>query len=475
MNGTDRHIAVWNNCLQIIESNIDPQKFSTWFKPIRPVSLVDSTLTVEVPSDFFRDYIEGAYLDLLKLTLKRAIGAGAQLHYMVRPVQVEKPMVYPASHGLTPTNKTVPISTYQPSGSPSPFVFPGVQRVKIDPRLNPVYCFANLIEGECNRMGVTAGENISLSPGKTPFNPLFIFGGPGLGKTHLIQATGIAIKERYPDLVVLYVTGNEFKTQYMDAIKGNRLVDFMAFYMRIDVLLVDDIQDLLGQGSQNAFFNVFNHLHQSGKQLVFTSDRAPVDLQNFEERLLSRFKWGLSVELSRPEYETRLSMLRARAFREGVQVDDEVLGFLASRIKSNFRELEGSLISLIANATLCHKEITVSLAESITGKIVGEKKTDVSIDLIVDTVCEYFNITRDILLSKSRKRQIVQARQIAMYECRNLIPNCSLSTIGAELGGKDHATVLHACTTVQDLMATDKAFRQYVSDVESMISVPAER
>ena len=475
MNGTDRHIAVWNNCLQIIESNIDPQKFSTWFKPIRPVSLVDSTLTVEVPSDFFRDYIEGAYLDLLKLTLKRAIGAGAQLHYMVRPVQVEKPMVYPASHGLTPTNKTVPISTYQPSGSPSPFVFPGVQRVKIDPRLNPVYCFANLIEGECNRMGVTAGENISLSPGKTPFNPLFIFGGPGLGKTHLIQATGIAIKERYPDLVVLYVTGNEFKTQYMDAIKGNRLVDFMAFYMRIDVLLVDDIQDLLGQGSQNAFFNVFNHLHQSGKQLVFTSDRAPVDLQNFEERLLSRFKWGLSVELSRPEYETRLSMLRARAFREGVQVDDEVLGFLASRIKSNFRELEGSLISLIANATLCHKEITVSLAESITGKIVGEKKTDVSIDLIVDTVCEYFNITRDILLSKSRKRQIVQARQIAMYECRNLIPNCSLSTIGAELGGKDHATVLHACTTVQDLMATDKAIRQYVSDVESMISVPVER
>ena len=324
-------------------------------------------------------------------------------------------------------------------------------------------------------MGVTAGENISLSPGKTPFNPLFIFGGPGLGKTHLVQATGIAIKERYPDLVVLYVTGNEFKTQYMDAVKGNRLVDFMAFYMKIDVLLVDDIQDLLGQGSQNAFFNVFNHLHQSGKQLVFTSDRAPVDLQNFEERLLSRFKWGLSVELSRPEYETRLSMLRARAFREGVQVDDEVLAFLASRIKSNFRELEGSLISLIAHATLCHKEITVSLAESITGKIVGEKQSDVSIDLIVDTVCEYFNITRDILLSKSRKRQIVQARQIAMYECRNLIQNCSLSTIGAELGGKDHATVLHACTTVQDLMATDKAFRQYVTDIEGMISVPVER
>ena len=475
MTGQDRHIAVWNNCLQIIANNIDPQKFNTWFKPIRPVSLVDSTLTVEVPTDFFRDYIEGAYLDLLKLTLKRAIGAGAQLHYMVRPVQVEKPMVYPASHGLAPTNKTVAINTAQPSGSPSPFVFPGVQRLKIDPRLNPVYCFANLVEGECNKLGINAGGNISMAPGKTAFNPLFIFGGPGLGKTHLIQATGIAIKEKFPELVVLYVTGNEFKTQYMDAIKGNRLVDFMAFYMKIDVLLVDDIQDLMGQGSQNAFFNVFNHLHQSGKQLIFTSDRAPVDLQNFEERLLSRFKWGLSVELYKPDYETRLAMLKARAFREGVAIDEEVLAFLASRIKSNFRELEGTLISLIANATLGHKEISVSLAESITGKIVGEEQTDVSIDLIVDTVCEYFNITRDILLSKSRKRQIVQARQIAMYECRNLIPNCSLSTIGSELGGKDHATVLHACTTVQDLMSTDKTFRQYVTDIENMVAVPVER
>ncbi len=475
MTGQDRHIAVWNNCLQIIASNIDPQKFSTWFKPIRPVSLVDSTLTVEVPTDFFRDYIEGAYLDLLKMTLKRAVGAGAQLHYMVRPVQVEKPMVYPASHGLAPTNHTVAINTAQPSGSPSPFVFPGVQRLKIDPRLNPVYCFENLIEGECNKLGINAGGNISQAPGRTPFNPLFIFGGPGLGKTHLIQATGIAIKEKFPDLVVLYVSGNEFKTQYMDAIKGNRLVDFMAFYMKIDVLLVDDIQDLLGQGSQNAFFNVFNHLHQSGKQLIFTSDRAPVDLQNFEDRLLSRFKWGLSVELLKPDYETRLQMLKARAFREGVAIDDEVLSFLASRIKSNFRELEGTLISLIANATLGHKEITVSLAEGLVGKIVGEEQTDISIDLIVDTVCEYFNITRDILLSKSRKRQIVQARQIAMYECRNLIPNCSLSTIGSELGGKDHATVLHACTTVQDLMSTDKAFRQYVADIESMVAVPVER
>ena len=260
----------------------------------------------------------------------------------------------------------------------------------------------------------------------------------------------------------------------MDAVKGNRIVDFIAFYQRIDVLIVDDIQDLATPGAQNSFFNVFNHLHGSGKQLIFTSDRAPADLQNFEERLLSRFKWGLSVELSRPDYATRVKMLKSRSEREGVALEEEVLAYLASRIKTNFRELEGTLTSLVAYATLGHSDISLDLVRTVTGNIVGEEHTDVTTDLILKTVCEYFNITRDQLLAPTRKRQIVQARQIAMYECRNLIPNCSLSTIGAELGGKDHATVVHACTTVQDLVQIDKQFRQWVEDIESMVVVPVE-
>ena len=470
----ERHISVWNNCLRFIQQNIDPKQFNVWFRPIKPVSLVESTLTVEVPSEFFREYVEDAYLDMLKAALKKELGVAAKLLYQVTPVKQQPSMTYPAAHGNVPVNKSISVETFSRADNPGPFVFPGVQRVQVNSQLNPTYCFENLIVGECNKMGFTAGESISAAPGKTAFNPLFLFGGPGLGKTHLAQAIGIAIKKKYPELVVLYVPANRFKIQYMDATNGkNKLTDFLAFYMKMDVLIVDDIQDLQSPGSQNAFFNIFNYLHQSGKQLIFTSDRPSVELENFEERLLSRLKWGLSVELHKPDFTTRLNMLKARAFREGVTLDEDVLHFLATRIKSNFRELEGALISLIANATLAHKEITVELAESITDKIVGEEKVDVTIDKVQKIVCDYFNITRDELLSKTRKRQIVQARQIAMYMSRSLI-NCSLSTIGAEIGGKDHATVLHACTTVNDLMATDKTFKQYVVDIEKML-VPVKR
>lgn len=467
---TEKHIEVWDNCLRILKNILEEQQYQTWFVPIKPIAFSDSTLSIEVPSHFFREYLEDSFLDAIKLTLKRVIGNDAKLVYHIKTVQSQPVMKIPASKNGALNNKEMSITINPQGGNPGPFVYPGiVHKVKVDPRLNKNYNFSNIVEGDCNKMGLTAGRNIALAPGKTPFNPLFIFGGPGVGKTHLAQAIGIATKEKYPDLIVLYVTGNEFKTQYMDAIVGNRQTDFLAFYMKIDVLIVDDIQDLLGKGTQNAFFNVFNYLHQSGKQLIFTSDRPAVDLQNFEERLLSRFKWGLSVQLGYPDYKTRLEMVKSRAFREGVQFDDKFYEFLASNIRTNFRELEGVLISVVAYKAAQPEMDAIAIAAGLIQNVVGEEKKEITIDKVQQSVCDYFGITRDDILSRSRKRQIVQARQIAMFLSRQLVENSSLSTIGSELGGKDHTTVLHSCNTVSDLMVTDKSFRKYVKDIEQML------
>lgn len=452
----------------MIKDVIPQQAFSTWFTPLKAISLEDDTLTLEVPSEFVREYLEEHYINFIGKALRKQLGEGAKLMYNVRIAQDARVNI-PSDPQRDIKNKSVPMPGLN-ANKMNPFVIPGLQQLNIDPQLNPKNTFANFIEGECNKLGMAAGKSIANKPGNNSYNPLFVYGGPGMGKTHLAQAVGIEVKEKFSEKVVLYVSANRFMTQYIDAVNvKNKLTDFLQFYQMIDVLIVDDVQEFADKaGTQNAFFHIFNHLQQSGKQLILTSDKAPVDLMGLEKRLLSRFKWGLSVELKQPSYDTRVRILEAKSRKDGIDLPKDVLHFLASKVIGSVREIEGALVSLIAHATLINTPIDMELAQSVTDKIVKVTPNEISVDTIQNTVCEYFNISRESLVSKTRKREIVQARQIAMYMCRNFT-KISLAAIGQQIGGKDHATVVHSCNIVSDLIETNKSFRQYVIDIENLL------
>ena len=472
------HDRVWNNCLSVIKDNVPSISFRTWFEPIVPLKLDGDVLTIQVPSPFFYEYLEEQYIDILRKVIKKELGSEAKLEYNVvmqnNSYNNSKPYTVKFPARSSKEIKNIPVSIpLDPNENTirNPFVIPGLKKLDIDPRLNPENSFDNFIEGECNRLARSAGYAVAKNPGGTAFNPLLVYGDSGLGKTHLAQAIGIEVKELFPEKTVLYVNANKFQTQFVDAIRNNNKNDFLHFYQMIDVLIIDDVHEFAGkEKTQDTFFHIFNHLHQSGKQLILTSDKPPVELQGMESRLLSRFKWGLSADLQIPDFETRMAILKKKTYNDGIDLPEEVLEYIATHISDNIRELEGALISLLAQSTLNKKEITLELTKEMIDKLIKSTKREISIDYIQKVVCNFYNIALDQLQSKTRKREIVQARQVAMFFSKSLTKS-SLATIGSQIGGKDHATVLHACKTVNNLIETDKRFRQQVDEIEKKLKM----
>jgi len=473
MNKMGVHKQIWANCLGVIKDNVTPACYTTWFEPIVPLRLNESILTIEVPTSFFYEYLEEHYIDLLRKTIRKELGNTAKLEYSVKVIEGAPSLKYPTQNKSELKNKDIPYPNANGETKiMNPFAIPGLKKLEINPQLNPNYSFANFVEGDCNSLARSAGLTIAQKPGGTAFNPLFIYGNSGLGKTHLAQAIGIEIKEKFPDKIVLYVDANRFQTQYIDAaIHKNKVNDFLYFYQMIDVLILDDVHEFAGkEGTQNTFFHIFNHLHQSGKQLILTSDKPPVELKGVEQRLLSRFKWGLSAELQAPSLKTRIDILRKKIYNDGIVIHNNVIEFIASKITNNIRELEGTLVSLLAQSTLNKKEITIDLASEMLDKLVNTSKKEITIQEVQTTVCSFFDLPIESILSASRKRNIVLARQIAMYLCKNHTKN-SFANIGIQIGGKDHATVLHACKAVKNLIDTDKSFKSQIKEIEKRLGI----
>ena len=474
---SNNHEDIWNACLKVIKDNIPLQAYKTWFDPIIPVKLENNVLMIQVPSHFFYEWLEEHYITLLKKVIRKELGAEGRLEYSIvmensaknsTPYTVKLPTSDKKVLKNAPVNMPLNVNENQIR---NPFIIPGLKKVNVDSNLNPSYSFENFVEGDCNRLARSAGYAVANKPGGTAFNPLLIYGGVGLGKTHLAHAIGIGIKNQFPNKTVLYVGSEKFAHQFIDAIKNQSTNDFIHFYQMIDVLIIDDVQFFSGkEKTQDVFFHVFNHLHQNGKQIILTSDKPPVEMQGMEQRLLSRFKWGLSADLGTPDLETRIAILEKKMYGNGIELPREVVEYLAYSINTNIREMEGAWTSLLAQASLNKKAITLDLAKQMIDKFVKNTAREVSIDYIQKVVCDYFDLPIEILKSKTRKREVVQARQISMYFSKKMTKS-SLASIGAHCGGKDHATVLHACRTVSNLSETDKQFKVYLEDLEKKLTI----
>jgi chromosomal replication initiator protein len=438
----------WENCLSLIKSKINVQSYITWFKPIKATQFKNKTLTLQVPNKFFYEWIEDHYIELLNEVIVKVLGDEGKIEYEISKNQKLN----------LETNEIKEVVTNKKN-----------TKSKFD-NLNRKFNFKTFISGKCNSVAKAAGKRITKSPGNNPFNPLMIYGGVGLGKTHLLQSIGNKISKNC-NLSVYYITSEKFASQFIDALKENKLKDFTTFYSNIECLIIDDVQFFKGKvKTQEVFFHIFNQLNLNRKQIILAADKSPVELEGLTNRLISRFKSGLTVELEKPDYETRLDILNHKIREEGITIEMDIVEFIAFQVDTNIRELEGVLISLLAHSTITKKKIDIDLAKSVINKIVKNTKREIDIKYIQDVVSKYFNISIEEMKDKARKKEIVIARQVAMYFSKDFTNN-SLKSIGFHFGGRDHSTVIHAVQSVNDMIDTDSIFRKNIKEINRRISV----
>ncbi|MDI6400609.1 chromosomal replication initiator protein DnaA [Balneolaceae bacterium ANBcel3] len=475
--------SVWAECLEIIRDNINYQKYNSWFQPIKPVHLEDKILTIQVPSQFWYEWLEEHYYNIMRSTICKVLGEGARFEYSIVLEKAEQEQndlsVRLPQRSTPPGNTSVSSqgngygSLYPTEAIENPFIIPGIQKSKIESNLNENYVFSQFIEGDCNRLARSAAIAIAENPGKNSFNPFFVYGGVGLGKTHLVQSIGNKIRQDFGDQYsVLYISSDQFTNEFVHAIRNNRAREFSMLYRSIDVLIVDDIQFFSGkEKTQEEFFHIFNALHQEGKQIILTSDRAPKDVPDIEERLISRFNWGLSADLQMPDYETRYAILEKKSLENGIEFDAKIFEFIAHNFKSSIRDLQGAIIKLLATASLQKIDnIDLPMAKRILKDLIKETKKHISIENIQRLVCDYFGIDPNKVREKTRKQEIVEARQIAMYLSKTMTKS-SLKTIGLHFGGRDHSTVIHAISSVEDRLTTSPKFQQVLKDIQQRIEL----
>ena len=459
--------SLWKNCLKIIEDNISDDAYNTWFAPIIPISYRDNIFTVQVPSQFFYEYLEEKFIDLIQQTLYRVMGEETILNYRVVVASASNTAV--EIRGESKKQSFPKPAVTQTNKVPSPFN--RVEPQEFDSQINTKYRFSNFYEGDSNKLARTAAEAVAKNPAKTAFNPLFLHGCSGVGKTHLCHAIGTKIMELYPEKKVLYLSAHLFKVQYTDATRFNTVNDFINFYQGVDILIIDDIQEFSGLvKTQNTFFHIFNHLHQNNKQLIMTSDCAPMDMVGVEERLLTRFRWGLTTQLDRPEKALRKLILQEKITADGLEISESVVDYIAENVTDNVRDLEGIVVSLMAHSIINDAEIDLTLARRVIEQSIKFEVKKITVQKIQDVVCDYFNIKKELIQSKSRKREIVQARQVAMYFTK-LHTELSLSQIGSHIGKRNHATVLHSYNTVKGLIEVDKTFCSNLKEIERMLHI----